>query len=337
MAAGVSIRQLEVRYDQVVAVDGLDLDVSPGEIVAVLGRSGSGKSSLLRAIAGLVDPSAGSVTVDDVEVTTVKSHKRPHGLMLSAANLFPRYDVSGNIEYGLGKLPRRQRQRRVGELLDRFGLAGVANAKIEDLSEGQSQRVAVARTLAPRPQVLLLDEPLGGVEGDDRADLVNEITRYVRDESASALWVTHMVEEAFSFADRVVILDRGHVVQLGEPEQVRFLPRNRLVAEYLGFGPFLEAESDGQVATTALGAIPARGLTGSVLVGLSSEGLRLDPAGISVRVRSVRARPGFVEISVRLPDGQAAVIRTVRAVDDPDVAVALDAAGCVIVPSPSAS
>lgn len=332
MADGLRIRGLDVRYDRVEAVSGLDLTVAPGEIVAVLGRSGSGKSSLLRAIAGTVVPAAGTIEFDGDDVLAVKPHKRDFGLMLSGPNLFPRYNVAKNVEYGLGKWPRRDRARRVAEVLGRLGLSDLADLPVTGLSEGQGQRVALARSLAPRPRLLLLDEPLGGVEGAERTELVSELVRLIRDEDVTALYVTHAHDEALAIADHVGVLQAGELVQFGTPEQILRTPSSRAVAEFLGYGPFISGTVQGPDVVTALGAVPNPGLSGDVLVGLGREGLRVVESGRRLRVRSEQARMGYAEVAVRLPDSQTARLHIPEKTGLPEIAVAIDPADCVVVP-----
>ncbi|WP_036922439.1 ABC transporter ATP-binding protein [Propionicicella superfundia] len=333
MCDGLRVRGLHVSYGPVRAVSALDLDVARGEIVAVLGRSGSGKSSLLRAVAGLVKPSAGTVSWDGADVTRRRTPKRDFGLLASAPSLFPKYDVAGNVAYGLGSWARGDRERRVAELLGRLGLAEFADARVDALTDEQGRRVALARSVAPRPRLLLLDEPLGGMGGRERANLGSELVALLRAEGVPALYVTHAVDEAFAVADRVLFLQDGCVVQSGTPRDLREHPASRTVAEHLGFAPFLAGSADGETVTTALGTVPGPGLTGPVLVGLGPEGLRLAAAGQPLRVRSESARPGFVEVAVRLPDGQTGYLRVPAKQGRPEVGVMLDAAGCVVVPA----
>lgn len=336
MSDGLRIRGLDVRYDRVEAVVGLDLDVRPGEIVAVLGRSGSGKTSVLRSIAGLVQPAAGTIHWDGEDVTALKPHKRGFGLMLSGSTLFPQYSAARNIVYGLDKWPRHDRARRAAEVSARLGIEDLGRASVSTLSEGQAQRVGLARVIAPRPRLLLLDEPLGGVEGDERRDLIGRLVDAVRREDIPVAYVTHAVDEALRIADRVVVLDAGRVAQEGLPTQIQRNPATRRVAEYFGYGPFVQGAASGDVVECELGTLRNPGFSGPVLVGLNSQGLirvAAGGAGQTLRVRGERARAGYTEISVRLPDGQTARFHSVTPVQADEVTVALDPAGCAIVPA----
>ncbi len=197
-----------VAFDGRPVLDGVDLDVAAGEIVALLGGSGSGKSTLLRVVAGLVEADAGRVTVGGQDVTALPTHRRRVGMVFQDDQLFPHLDVAGNIAFGLRMrgIPAAERGPRVAELLDLVGLAGLGRRRVGRLSGGEAKRVALARSMAPRPAVLLLDEPLTGLDRDLHDRLMSDLGRLLRAEGTTALLVTHDHDEAAAIADRVVQL-----------------------------------------------------------------------------------------------------------------------------------
>lgn len=212
-STGLEVRDATVTYGKVQAVKGVSLRVEPGEFVALLGPSGSGKSSLLRAIAGLEPLSSGSIWWDGVDVTAVPTYRRGFGMMFQDGQLFPHRDVAGNVAYGLvGKLPRAQRQARVEKVLQMVGLSGYEDREVGTLSGGQAQRVALARSLAPLPPLLLLDEPLSALDADLRGRLGADIRRVIKETGTTAIMVTHDAAEAEAMADRSLRLVEGRLV-----------------------------------------------------------------------------------------------------------------------------
>ena len=193
-------------------LDGVSLSVAAGEVVAVFGPSGSGKSTLLRAVAGLVDVDSGRVLVDGVDVTAVPTHRRSVGMVFQDEQLFPHRDVAGNVAFGLemAGVERGERDSRVAEMLAAVGLDGFGDRDVSTLSGGEAKRVAVARSLAPRPTVLLADEPLTGLDADLRDRLAIEVRSVLQASGTTTLWVTHDRAEAELVADRSVsLLDLG--------------------------------------------------------------------------------------------------------------------------------
>ena len=204
----LTVRDVSVSFDGVVVLDGLTLEVDDGEIVALLGPSGSGKSTLLRVVAGIVAPDRGSVTIGGSDVTSVPTHRRGVGMVFQDEQLFPHLDVGANVAFGLrmSGVPKAERQTRVEELLALVGLDGFGGRSIERLSGGEAKRVALARSLAPAPAVLLLDEPLSGLDQDLRIRLAEELSAVLRSTRTTSIWVTHDLEEAELVADRIVRL-----------------------------------------------------------------------------------------------------------------------------------
>ena len=234
-STGLSVRGLAVTYGDLRAVDGVDLEVTAGEVVALLGASGSGKSSLLRAVAGLEDVAAGEVAWDGRSMVRVPVHKRGFGLMFQDGQLFEHRDVGSNIAYGLTGLPRAQRGERVREMLKLVGLPGFERRRVTTLSGGQAQRVALARALAPAPRLLLLDEPLSALDRALREQLATDVRTILRQGGTTALYVTHDQDEAMTVADRVGVMEAGRLLRLDTPQRLWADPASSKVARFLGF------------------------------------------------------------------------------------------------------
>ena len=232
---GLSVRGLAVAYGDLRAVDGVDLEVAAGEIVALLGASGSGKSSLLRAVAGLEDVAGGEVAWGGRSMVRVPVHKRGFGLMFQDGQLFEHRDVGSNIAYGLTGLPRAQRGERVREMLELVGLPGFERRRVTTLSGGQAQRVALARALAPAPRLLLLDEPLSALDRALREQLATDVRTILRQGGTTALYVTHDQDEAMTVADRVGVMEAGRLLHLDTPQRLWTDPGSSKVARFLGF------------------------------------------------------------------------------------------------------
>lgn len=204
----LEVRDLTIRFGDRTVFEHASLMVDDGEIVAILGPSGSGKSTLLRAIAGLLPPDAGHVWLDGSDITSMPTHLRSIGMVFQNEQLFPHRTVTQNIEFGLRmhKWDKSRRAARVGELLQMINLADYGRRRVTDLSGGEAKRVALARTLAPSPRVLLLDEPLTGLDRDLHDQLVGELATLLRSTATTTLLVTHDRNEAELLADRVVTL-----------------------------------------------------------------------------------------------------------------------------------
>jgi putative spermidine/putrescine transport system ATP-binding protein len=232
----VSLRGLHRRYGQVVALDGLDLTLAPGELVALLGPSGCGKTTTLRLLAGLEDADGGQVTVDGADLTHVPPSKRDMGMVFQAYSLFPHMTVRDNVAFGLKlrHIGRSEREQRAMEMLTLVGLTEQAGRYAHQLSGGQQQRVALARALAISPKVLLLDEPLSALDAKVRAQLRDQIRRIQLEVGITTLFVTHDQEEALAIADRVGVMREGRIEQLGSPTDIYSRPATSFVAEFVG-------------------------------------------------------------------------------------------------------
>ncbi|MEJ6512420.1 MAG: ABC transporter ATP-binding protein [Acidimicrobiales bacterium] len=237
-SAFLSIDHVSVRHSNstVESLCDVSFDVAAGEVIGVLGSSGSGKTTLLRAISGLQSVSTGNVVLDGVDITKTPTHLRGIGLMFQEHALFPHLDVADNVSFGLrmAKMPKPDRSERVAEVLELVGLAGFGSRDIASLSGGERQRVALARTIAPSPLLLLLDEPMGSLDRVLRDRLVSELGDLINRLVLTVVYVTHDRSEAFELADRIAVLDRGKLVQLDTPEILDAQPATAHVAQLLG-------------------------------------------------------------------------------------------------------
>lgn len=229
----LDVKGIEVSIEGAEVLHGTSLHVSDREIVAVLGPSGSGKSTLLRAVAGLVDVSSGDITWDGESVLDVPTHERGFGLMFQGFALFPHLDVAGNVSFGLKMAGHEDIKAEVEEALEWVGLGGFGNRTIEGLSGGEQQRVALARTLAPRPNLVMLDEPLGSLDRNLRQRLMGDTRAILEERKVTGVVVTHDREEAVALADRLAIMRAGTIVQTGRLEQILDDPVDEWVEEFL--------------------------------------------------------------------------------------------------------
>jgi thiamine transport system ATP-binding protein len=266
----LDLEQATVRFGALTALDAVDLRVAPGEVIGVLGPSGSGKSTMLRSVAGLQRLDAGVVRLDGADQAGVPPHRRGVGLMFQDHALFPHRDVTANVAFGLRVqgTPRRAAEARAAELLDLVGLPDAGGRSVLTLSGGEQQRVALARALAPDPRLLMLDEPFGSLDRALRERLVTDLGRLFRELGSTVVAVTHDQHEAFALADRVVVMDRGRILQVGTPRQVWEGPATAAVARVLALPNLLEVDARDGTAPSPWGPLPVPGRSGrlSVLV-----------------------------------------------------------------------
>jgi len=246
MATAISIKNIVKEFPgsqggRARAVDGITLDIQPGELFFLLGPSGCGKTTLLRMLAGFIDPSEGQIFFDSNDVTYTAPNKRNTGMVFQSYALWPHMTVAANVAFGLHlrKVAAEQAKQRVFEALAAVRMEEYSERKPNQLSGGQQQRVALARALVIRPDVLLLDEPLSNLDAKLRLELRSEIRRICKAAGITTVYVTHDQKEALSMADRVAILDAGRVIQVGSPEELYRRPATRFVAEFLGEANFL--------------------------------------------------------------------------------------------------
>jgi putrescine transport system ATP-binding protein len=279
------IQGLRKRFGSIGALDGVELDIAQGEVFALLGGSGCGKSTLLRCLAGLETPDAGRIVLGGEDITTMPAHARPVNMMFQSYALFPHMDVAANIAFGLqqDRLPKRDIGARVEEMLALVRLQGFGGRKPTQLSGGQKARVALARALARRPRLLLLDEPLSALDRNLREAMQLELLGIQQRTGTTFVLVTHDQQEAMTLATRLAVMNRGRLVQTGTPPEVYEQPASRFVAEFLGAANILDgtvtaAGPDGLRIAVAGAEILASGAAeagGRVAVALRPEHLRL--------------------------------------------------------------
>ena len=281
------------RFGSVVALDDLSLDVGDGELVCLLGPSGCGKTTLLRVVAGLEQPDAGQVLFGGADVTDLPTRRRPIGLVFQSYALFPNLTVRQNIGFPLevrGQASDEVRAR-VDELLELVHLDVEADRYPSQISGGQAQRCALARALAPRPQVLLLDEPLSALDVLVRTRLRDEIRRVQQQVGTTTIYVTHDQHEALAIADRVVVMNRGRIEQIGHPRDIYVEPRSRFTASFVGNRNAIELDArDGRAVLGQLFDVPAPvGADGTVVAYFAPENLRVDeaPGGQQATIESI--------------------------------------------------
>lgn len=244
------------------AVSGVSFEVSPGEVVALLGPSGCGKSTILSVIAGLEAPNQGQVLWQGRDLAGLPPYRRSFGLMFQDFALFPHMNVNANIAFGLRMMDMQKGEieQRVDQVLELVGLPGFGKRDVNTLSGGEQQRVALARSLAPSPRLLMLDEPLGSLDRNLRERLVIDLGQILRQTNQTSIYVTHDQEEAFALANRIVLLNSGKIEQIDTPIEIYQNPETTFVARFLGLGNLLPGEVinvDGRtIVTTPIGRFP---------------------------------------------------------------------------------
>jgi ABC-type Fe3+/spermidine/putrescine transport system ATPase subunit len=243
----LTVKDISKSYEGKPLLVNLSMTVDAGETVCLLGASGSGKSTLLRIIAGLETPETGSVLWDGADLVSIPPHERDFGLVFQDYALFPHLSVAENIAFGLRmrKLAQAEIRERVGEALEMVNLAGFEARRVTDLSGGEQQRVALARSLATRPRLLMLDEPLGALDRSLKEGLLNELRAILQQTGIPAIYVTHDQEEAFAIADRILLLHNGSLVREGTPLEVWRNPGSAWAARFMGIGNLVEGVAVG--------------------------------------------------------------------------------------------
>lgn len=275
----------------VTALDGLNLEIRPGELFFLLGGSGCGKTTLLRCIAGLETPTAGRIFFGETDVTAFAPHKREAAMVFQSYALWPHLTVGQNIAFGLEerKVPKAEVKRRVAEALEMVRLEGYGDRSIDQMSGGQQQRVSLARALVVKPRCLLLDEPLSNLDAQLRVEMRREIRRIVKENGLTGIYVTHDQEEALAMADRMAVLNGGKIAQVGTPEEIYRTPVNAYVAGFIGETNLIEGEvvdvSDGLCSVKANEAV----LVGKITVA-GWQAKKGDAVTVSIRPEAWRLR-----------------------------------------------
>ncbi|HWD65173.1 MAG TPA: ABC transporter ATP-binding protein [Solirubrobacteraceae bacterium] len=301
----VQLESLTKRFDDVTAVDGISLEVQPGEFFSLLGPSGCGKTTTLRMIAGFEPPSAGKILLDGTDVASWAPNRRNVNTVFQNYALFPFLNVEENVAFGMRyqSVPKAQRSSRVAEALELVQLSGYGKRRPNQLSGGQQQRVALARALVLRPAVLLLDEPLGALDAKIRKQLRIELKALQEEVGITFVFVTHDQEEALSMSDRMAVMNEGQIEQIGSPAEVYEDPGTMFVADFLGVSNLMEAEAvgwrDGE-CTLQVGEFHLRsccgevGTRGPVKVVVRPERIQLLEHGASQE----NSLPGMIQRSV---------------------------------------
>lgn len=256
----VNLTDVTLSYGKTVAVPKLNLSIREGELIALLGPSGCGKTTTMRAIAGLLAPASGRIHIDGRDVTRMPANKRGIGLVFQSYALFPHLSAFENVAFGLRlqKLPEAEIRSRAGEGMETVGLAGFEKRKPGEMSGGQQQRLALARSLVMRPKVLLLDEPLSNLDARLRLEMRMELQRVQKETGVTMVFVTHDQAEALALADRIVLMKDGRIEQLGTPTDLYTRPETAFTADFMGFENIFRVEGDALVSEKGRLTLPWR-------------------------------------------------------------------------------
>jgi sulfate transport system ATP-binding protein len=300
----IELRNISKRFGDVAAVQNVSFKVAEGELVALLGPSGGGKTTVLRMIAGLEQPTEGDILIRGQRVNDVSVQKRNIGFVFQGYALFKTMSVADNIAFGLKikKWPKAEIDDRVAELLKLFGLDGLGKRFPHQLSGGQRQRVAIARSLAPKPSVLLLDEPFGAVDAKIRQELRDWLVHLHDELSVTTVFVTHDQEEAMEVSNRIVIFSRGNLEQIGAPQQVYEQPSNEFVARFIGVLNVLELRVENGVARLNELTFPSHGVAegSSLRIGFRPYAVQISPQLSEYRYRATLRHVYFLGVQLRL-------------------------------------
>lgn len=297
----ITLQNIQKSFGATQVVRDFSLDMAKGEFVSLLGPSGCGKTTVLRMLAGFESPSAGGITIDGQEMTALPANRRRIGMVFQSYALFPNLTVAENVGFGLkvAGTPRAEAMKRVDEMVAMVGLGGFGARYPFQLSGGQQQRVALARAIAPRPRVLLLDEPLSALDAKIRISLRSEIRAIQRELGITTLFVTHDQEEAMSMSDRVVVMYGGRAEQIGSPSEIYNRPASRFVAEFIGSLNLLP----GTVRDAAAGAIE----TPAGVIALGRALTQPNGSAVSLAIRPEGLHMGYegnVVLTTRVADSE---------------------------------
>jgi iron(III) transport system ATP-binding protein len=342
----IDAKKLSKRFKETLAVKSCDLQVGSGEILALLGPSGSGKTTLLRLIAGFERPDQGEISIAGRTVVDVArgvwlpAEDRGVGMVFQDYALFPHLTVAQNVEFGLRNSNKAARRARVAELLKLTEMSHCANRYPHELSGGQQQRVALARALAPRPGVVLLDEPFNGLDPDLRPQMRREVARILRHLGTAAILVTHDQEEALGMADQIGVIRHGELQQLGTPEDIYYSPTTIFVANFVGHADFIPGRVCGSVIETEVGTFPCPSElpSGPVKVMIRHEAVNTRHGGILATVEEREFLGGEILYRLRLPSGATIHLEQRRPVHWPvghTVPVEVHLPNVVVFPNPS--
>lgn len=309
--ADVTLDGVTKRYDTETAIEDVDLSVEDGEILGVVGPSGCGKTTMLRTIAGFETPTEGDVLFDGEEVTHVPPERRNVGLVFQSYALFENMSVLANVAFGpkMQGVGRRERRERAERLLEMLDISELAERSPENLSGGQKQRVGLARALAIEPNILLLDEPMTGLDASLKERLRSELSSLLADLDTTGLYVTHDQEEAMVMADRIAVLNEGRVEQVGGPEDIYERPANRFVADFVGTSNLLDGTVEAGRLDLGFATVESDGLPdGKGRVLIRPDGFEPGADGFTGVVRDRVYLGSGVRARVELPDGEVVTI-----------------------------
>ncbi len=308
-AARLTFDAVERRFGDVFALKGVSLDIEPGEVVCLLGPSGCGKTTLLRIASGIERPTAGRVLINDREVAGPARFEPPEarnvGLMFQDFALFPHLTILQNVAFGLRSLPAEEAAREARAVLARVGLERYAESYPHILSGGEQQRVALARAIVPRPSVMLMDEPFSGLDVQLRESMQEETLGLLRETRATCMIVTHHPEEAMRLGDRIAVMQRGRIIQLGKAEELYHHPNELFVARLFSEVNEVPCRVENGAVRTPVGTFPAPGIAngGRVILCLRHRGIQVKPAGQGLPGRILQMKflgdVGRVEIAVQ--------------------------------------
>ena len=308
-AARLTFDSVERRFGDAFALKGVSLDIEPGEVVCLLGPSGCGKTTLLRIASGIERPTAGRVLINDREVAGPVRFEPPEarnvGLMFQDFALFPHLTILQNVAFGLRSLPAEEAAREARAVLARVGLERYAESYPHILSGGEQQRVALARAIVPRPSVMLMDEPVSGLDVQLRESMQEETLGLLRETRATCMIVTHHPEEAMRLGDRIAVMQRGRIIQLGKAEELYHHPNELFVARLFSEVNEVPCRVENGAVRTPVGTFPAPGIAngGRAILCLRHRGIQVKPAGLGLPGRILQMKflgdVGRVEIAVQ--------------------------------------
>ena len=315
----LELRHLTKTYGTTAAVDDVNLAVEPGELVAFLGPSGCGKTTTLRMVAGFIQPTAGEILVHGSDITDLKPNHRDMGMVFQSYALFPHMTVNRNVAFGLVArgVPSAEIAPKVGAALDLVGLTGFGERYPKQLSGGQQQRVALARVLALKPKLLLFDEPLSNLDAKLRVQMRHEIRQLQKEVGITSLFVTHDQEEAMTIADRIAVMNKGRIDQIGTPAEIYDHPRTRFVADFIGTSNLIDGRVAGGRFVSKNGlelpcSSPGPGNDLEAVLAVRPEKVELADAGaqdpLSGTVTRVTKLGGLIEYAVTLASGETFLI-----------------------------
>lgn len=308
--ASLNLKGLRKSFGQELALADVSLSIKSGEFICLLGESGCGKTTLLRQIAGLDIPDAGSITLEGTDLLSIPCHERNIGMVFQSLALFPHLTVKGNVSYALDirGVDKKTRHKEADKLLDMVGLSEFGDRKISQLSGGQKQRVAIARALATEPSLFLMDEPFSALDAGLREHLQIEIRKLQKSLGITTIFVTHDQREAMAVADRIVVLNNGRIEQAGTPTEIYSQPKSAFVANFIGDNNILDVSvHDGEMFfnSHALGKVEME--NGKYKIAIRPEHLTLRSAsqnkkGVLATVTLVRSLGAFYETELRVAD-----------------------------------